>query len=132
MKERIIKGFKNDNGYIKNNDFKLVFLDEKECIVEYDVKKEGLNTLKIVHGGLLFGLADSAAGALACMSGKFPVTINSNIHYINAAKCKKLIAKATILKLGNNIGFYKVNVLDENDNMICTCNIDMFLKVYDK
>ncbi len=132
MREKIIDGYKDDNGYIKNNNFKLVELNDKECIVEYDVKKEGLNTLKIVHGGLLFGLADSAAGTLACMSGKFPVTINSDIHYINAAKCKKLIAKASILKIGTNIGYYKVDVYDENDLLICTCTINMYLKVYDK
>ena len=128
MKDIIIDGLNSDDGFIKNNDFKLVSIDDKEVIMEYIVKKEGLNALKIVHGGLLFGLCDTAAGMLACMSGKFPMTINANINYLNAAKCKKLIAKANVLKLGNHIGYYKVDVYDEKDNHICTSNIDMYLK----
>ena len=132
MKERIIDGFKNDTGFIKHNSFKLKSITKNKCIVEYDIKKEGLNTIKIVHGGLLFGLADSAAGALACMSGKFPVTINSSIHYLNTAKGKKLIAVAGILKKGNNIGYYKVDIFDENKLLLCTCNIDMYLKEYNE
>ena len=132
MNERIIDGFKKDTGFIKHNSFKLKSITEEECVVEYNVKKEGLNTIKIVHGGLLFGLADSAAGALACMSGKFPVTISSSIHYLNAAKGKKLIAVANILKKGNNIGYYKVDIFDENKMLLCTCNIDMYLKEYNQ
>ena len=132
MEEKIITEFEKDKGFIKNNKFNITSLNDKECIMEYKVSKEGLNPIKIVHGGLLFGLADTAAGTLACMTGKFPVTINSNIHYLNPAKGKKLIAKASILKQGNNIGYYKVNVYDEKNIIICTCNIDMYLQKIDK
>ena len=132
MKDKIIDGLKNDTGFINNNDFKLISINENEAVMEYVVKDTGLNTLKIVHGGLLFGLCDSAAGTLACMSGRFPVTISANINYLNPARCKKLIAKSSILKMGNNIGQFKVDIFDENDNIICTSNINMFLKNYDK
>ena len=132
MKDVIIDGFNNDKGFIKNNNFKLISVDEEKAVVEYDVMKEGLNKIKIVHGGLLFGLADTAAGTLACMSGKFPVTINASINYLNPAKCKKLTAISSVLKIGNNIGYYKVDVFDENNIIICTCNIDMFFKNLDK
>ena len=132
MEEEIIKGFNNDKGFIKNNDFKLISVDDKEVVLEYTVKKEGLNVMNIVHGGLLFGLADSAAGTLACMSGKYPLTINSSINYLNTAKCKKLIAKASVIKLGSSIGYYKVDIFDENDVIICTCNIDFYFIKKDK
>jgi uncharacterized protein (TIGR00369 family) len=62
------------------------------------------------------------------MTGKFPLTINSSISYLNQAKCEKLISKATILKQGNNIGYYKVDVFDENNTLICTCNVTMYMK----
>lgn len=132
MKEEIIERFSKDNGFIKNHNFKITELNDDECIMEYEVKESGLNPIKIVHGGLLFGLADSCAGTLACMSGKFPVTINSNIHYLNAANCKRLIAKASRLKEGNYIGYYKVDIFDENDELKCTCNVDMYMKKVDQ
>ena len=132
MKEEIINNIYKDNGFIKSNNFKIIELNDKECIMEYIIKKDGLNPIKIVHGGLLFGLADTAAGTLAGMSGKFPLTMSSNIHYLNPAKGKKIIAKATILKEGNNIGYYKVDVFDENNIIVCTCNVDMYLRKIDK
>lgn len=128
MKDIIVDGLNRDEGFIKNNNFKLISISDTEVVMEYLIKKDGLNTLKIVHGGLLFGLCDTAAGTLACMTGKFPMTINANINYLSPAKGKKLIAKASILKLGNNIGYYKVDVYDEKDNYICTSNIEMYLK----
>ncbi len=128
MKERIIDGFNSDKGFIGNNGFKVVELTESKVVLKYEVNDKGLNGLKIVHGGLLFGLADTAAGTLACMSGKYPVTISSNISYLNPAKCKTLFATAEILKDGNNIKYYKVDVKDENDLLICTCNVNMYIK----
>ena len=128
MKEEIIKGFNKDDGYSKHNGFKITKLDKKDCVMEYIVRKDGLNPIKIVHGGLLFGLADTTAGTLACMSGKFPVTINSTINYLNQANCEKLIATASILKQGNSVGFYKVDVHNEKKELLCTCNINMYLK----
>ena len=132
MKEEVIDGFNKDNGYIKTHNFKIIDLNNEECTVEYIVNDDGLNPIKIAHGGLLFGLADTTAGALACMTGKYPLTINSDIHFLNTAKCNKLISKASILKIGNNIGYFKVDIHDENKNLICTCTIDMYLKKIDK
>lgn len=132
VKEEIIKSFEKDSGFIKNNNFHITELNDTECVMEYIVNNNGLNPIKIVHGGLLFGLADTAAGTLACMTGKFPVTINSNIQYLNQADGKKIIAKASILKQGNNIGYYKVDIFDEKNTLLCTCNVDMYLKKIDK
>lgn len=132
MIEKIKDVIENSNGFMKDNEFKIISLNEKECVMEYIVKDNALNPYGMVHGGILFGFADSAAASLACMSGKYPVTIDCGVHYMNAAKCKKLIAKASLLKLGNNIGFYKVDIFDENDTLICSSNIDMYLKKIDK
>lgn len=127
MKDRILEEF-GKSGFIKDNDFKIIVLTEEECTLEYKVKDSGLNPIGIVHGGLLFGLADTTAGTLACMTGKFPLTINSTIDYLNPAKCDKLISKASILKQGNSIGYYRVDIYDEKDTLICTCNVTMYMK----
>lgn len=128
MKEEIIKGFNNSDGFVKNNNFKIVSLDDKECTIEYNVVNEGLNPAKIVHGGLLFGLADTTAGTLACMNGQMPLTTSASIQYLNPARCKKLISTSRILKLGTKLGYYVVDIYDENNIMICTVNITMYFK----
>ncbi len=126
MKEKIIDSFNNSRGFIKNNDFKIIELTNNHCIMEYKVKESGLNPYDIVHGGIIFSLADTCAGLLAFMSGKTPFTTNANINFLNKAKCKKLISESTIIKEGNTIGYYNVNIFDEKNNLIANSNINMF------
>lgn len=128
MKEKILEGFNNDNGFIKNNGFKIIELDENIAKVEYEVKSDGLNSINIVHGGVLFGLCDTTAGCLACMSGYFPMTVNSSINYVNPASKGKLTAIAKVVKSGFIFGVYSVDVYDENNKIICTSNVTMYYK----
>ena len=85
-----------------------------------------MNPYGMVHGGIIFSLADSCAGILGLMSGRRNVTTNSSINFINAAKCKKLIAIAKILDEKKSIGYYEVNVYDENKKLIATCLSNMY------
>ena len=131
MKDRIYEGFNKDNGFIKNNGFKLIELNEEEACVEYEIDNSGLNSINIVHGGILFGLADTTAGALACMSGKFPITTNASINYLNPAKKGKIIGIAKKLREGNLIGVYEVKIYDEDNTLLCISNIEMVYKNID-
>ena len=126
MKEEIMERFNNDKGFINSNGFKLTELDEEHAKMEYIIKKDGLNPIEIVHGGLLFGLADTVAGALASMSGKFPLTTSSTINYLSQAKGNKLYAVAKKLKQGNNLGYYEVLIYNDNDEIICESTINMY------
>lgn len=126
MKDEILKRYKEDNGFIGKNDFKIIDLNENTSKLEYIIKEDGLNPAKIVHGGILFGLCDTAAGVLACMNGKFPLTISANINYLKPAKGKKLTAIANKLKEGKTIGYYNVNVYNDLNELITTCNVNMF------
>jgi len=127
MKDKIIDGINNSKGFIKNNNFKIIELTKEHCIMEYKIKENGLNPYGIVHGGIIFGLADTCAGALAFMSGNIPITTSSNINYLNKAKGNYLKAEATILKEGNKIGYYNVNIYDEENVLIANSSVNMYL-----
>ena len=126
IKEEIIK--KTNVGFTIANGFKIVELTKEKAVIEYEVKESGLNPYNIVHGGMLYALADTTAGVLSCMSGRPSLTTSANINYLKAANCKKVIAKASALKVGNKIGYFRVDVFDENDTILCTCNVEMYLK----
>ena len=126
MKEKVIDGFNKENGFMKHNGFKIVELDEEHAIMEYKIKQDGLNPIDIVHGGILFGLADSCAGVLASITGKFPVTTSSNINYLSPGKGEKLIAHATILKVGKSIGYYMVDIFDDNNKKVANATVNMY------
>ena len=105
--KKIIDSIKKDTGFIDRNDFKIVKLTSNECIIEYEIKKDGLNPMGITHGGLLFGLMDTACGSLAFMTGKNCVTTSGNINYLMPVKEGKIYAirgrsgtgKTTLLSL---------------------------------
>ena len=127
MKDKVIKRFEEEKGFIYKNGFKIIELDNEHCKMEYKIKSDGLNPYEIVHGGILFGLADTAAGALASMSGKYPVTMNSTISYLKKARGKRIYAISKILKQGNRIGYYVVDIYDDSDELVCNASVNMYL-----
>lgn len=132
MVEKIKESFETGNGFMAKNEFKITKLTKDICVMEIKNREEFLNPYGIVHGGILFGSADSAAGALACMSGKMPVTLNASMNYLSMCKGSKIIVEATILKQGNNIGYYNVNIYDEEKKLVAQANVNMYLKDYEK
>ena len=115
---------KSNVGFIKANGFEIVSITKDKVELKYIAKKSGLNPMGIIHGGLLFGLADTAAGTLAFTTGKKCVTTSCNMNYLKPA-LKKVTATATILKIGKNIGYYYVE-LKENNTLVATANVNMF------
>jgi len=126
MKEKIIEFTSKDDGFTKKNGFKITDLTNEHCIMEYKIKKDGLNPYGIVHGGVLFGLADTCAGTLAVMNGKIPLTTSANINYYNKANGSKVIAESTVLKEGNKIGYYNVNLYDEKNILLASATVNMY------
>ncbi len=128
LKEYIKERFGNDNGFIANHDFKVVSLTDEEAVLSYKIKDSGLNPQNTVHGGLLFGLADTCAGMLACMTGRFPVTTTASMNYLRPGVEGTISAVAKALKVGKTIGYYSVEIFDEENNLIATSQVNMFFK----
>ena len=51
-----------------------------------EIEERHLNLMGAVHGGALFTIADTAAGAAAFSTGKLAVTLDAQINYIRFAK----------------------------------------------
>lgn len=104
-----------NNGFNKLLGMKLVEVENGRAVISMEVKPEHFNPAGIVHGGVLFSLADSAAANAAVSYGNKVVTVNSDIKYLRAVtnKTKVLTATAKELKHGKNICFYEVVI--QND-----------------
>ena len=116
----------NDNGFIKNNNFNILKVEENYCELEGKITENSLNPFGIAHGGYIFGLADTAAGIAAMTNGKKAVTINSTIDYFNAGKGEYLKAIAKCLKSGKNIANFEVFIYDEKNTLIAKSNINYY------
>jgi acyl-CoA thioesterase len=72
-----------------------------------------LNGVGMVHGGVLFTLADYTFSAAANSHGRLAVSISASISYINAGKSGTLTATAKELAVNSKVGTYAVEIKDD-------------------
>ena len=113
-------------GFISANNYKVLNVENHYCEMEGIITETSMNNLNIVHGGYIFGLADTTAAIAAMTEGEKVVTVDSNINYLKPAKSSKLFAKASPIKLGKTISVYEVLISDENSNLIAKATITYF------
>ncbi len=126
MKKEVEELLNKDKGFINNQNFKIEDCNEEFVKMSYEIKQEGMNPYDIVHGGVLFGLADTTSGVLAAIHNKKCVTTSATINYLSPAKKGKIYAVAKVLKEGKSIGYYIVDIYDEEDNLLVSANFNMY------
>lgn len=126
IEKKIIDVTLEENRFINTNNYKLVELNDDYCKLEGTITESSLNPYGIAHGGYIFGLADTAGGAVARMSGCDPVTSTSNITFLRKAKGNKLVAVARPLKRGRTLTNCEVEIFDEEDKLIAKVIIEYF------
>jgi acyl-CoA thioesterase len=107
-----------DNGFMSYNGLYVVEAKENYVKIGVDITEKSLNPFGIVHGGLIYTLADSAMGIALATTGRSGVTLNSTIDYLTPGKGKKLFADTEIVKDGKSIVVFRVNIKDENDTLV--------------
>lgn len=87
-----------------------------------------MNAGNRVMGAVYYTMADFAfavANNYETESG-ITVTLSSQINFLGAAKGKKLIAEAKVLKDGRNTSFYQIDVSDELGTQIAAVSSNGF------
>ena len=126
LTEKAKEVLSKDCGFIAANNYSVLKLEENYCEMEGIITENSYNPYGIVHGGYLFGLADTIGGLAARASGRNAVTINSNIDYLKACRGGKVKAIAKCLKTGKTISVYEVFLYDETENLIAKASLSYF------
>ena len=71
------------------------------------IDEQILNVHGFVHGGALFSLADTVAGAASFATGRDSVTLTGTINYIKPGTGGKLIGIAQEISRGRTTGVYE-------------------------
>ena len=102
---------REEPGFIKEMGMELVELEEGYCKGKIVLSQKHNNPMGTVHGGLIFGLADTIGGRAAMSYGDKVVTLNSNICYLNpAAKTEYIEAEANVVRNGRTTAVYDVMI----------------------
>lgn len=96
-------------------------LDIREgfCRLKFTVKEEMLNGFGIVHGGIIFGAADSAF-AFACNShGRVSVALDVAISFLKPSRLgETLTVEANEIHTGYKTSFYDITITNEEDAIV--------------
>ena len=122
MTKEVKDTLKDIKGFIGNNNYNVIKVEEGYCELEGVISETSYNNMNIVHGGYIFGLADTAAG-IAALSNVFGsdvniVTVDANINYFKPAKGERLVAKASVIKPGKTISVIEVEIYNDNNDMV--------------
>jgi acyl-CoA thioesterase len=79
-----------------------------------------LNTLGIVHGGIICSLADIAMGQaiIGAQDKQTVVTVDLKTTFIKGAKGNYLIAEAQVVKKGQSLNHIDCLIYDENEELV--------------
>ncbi|HOP75215.1 MAG TPA: PaaI family thioesterase [Bacillota bacterium] len=125
--EKFKEWFNHRDMFSVKSGIKLVELGEGYSKVEMELDETGKNYFGTMHGGLLFTLADTAAGTSTVYLGRQAVTLSGNAEYIKPALSGKVIAEARVISQGKTIVRCEVEVHSETGALYCKCHFTMFL-----
>lgn len=115
---------------------KTLVIEDMKIIKAYDGKSElslrvtenMLNVHDMVHGGVIFTLADSASGAACVSYGKKIVTLSSNMNFLKSIDTGTMIATGEVVHNGNSAMVVDVKVSrQEDDKLLATASFTMFV-----
>lgn len=119
---------RESNGFIRHNGIRIVSVDEEKSVLEAAVTDASRNVWGGVHGGFLYAMADTAAGAFARINySQHNVTLNGSINYLRSTvQSKTLTAVGRAVRVGGHIGFFEVNITDDTGALIARAEINMY------
>ncbi|HHT7795245.1 TPA: PaaI family thioesterase [Streptococcus suis] len=110
------------------DDYQVTMLNEKEVLLTTKVTEKSLNPYGMAHGGFLFTLADSVAGLTTVARGSYSVTLQSNIHYMKAAKLGDTLSViGSCTHDGSRTKVVEVKIENQDKQLLASASFTMFV-----
>jgi uncharacterized domain 1 len=106
---------------------RLTDIREGYARVEMTLDENGMNYMGTMHGGLLYTMADVAAGTAVVSRGKQGVTLSANTDYIRPAHRGKVTAVARVIAFGRTICRTQVDIHGQDGTLYAKSSITMFI-----
>lgn len=86
-----------------------------------------MNVLGVIHGGVLFSLADTTSGASVAGYGTRVTTVNGTINYLKAGKdTAKITSEAQVVKHGKTFSVTDCRVYDDKGQLLVTTTMTFY------
>ncbi len=118
--------FMREIPYLRHDGIVIDCIEADHAVLHVDMRPELANPYGMAHGGLLFTLIDTAAGAAARTDGREYVTLNANVNYLRNTTTGKITADAHLVRRGKTATVVDVVVTDEKGIRLTTGTVTMF------
>ena len=98
------------------------------AVGEIVLKPWHMNILGIVHGGVLYSLADTVGGTAAMTGRDYAVpTVDGTIHYLKAGKnISKIIARAQEIQNGYAFSVCECKIYDDKETLLASATMTYY------
>lgn len=89
------------------------------CKLKCSISSQMLNGFEVVHGGIIFSLADTALAFSAATTGRVGLALDNSISYTKKAKLNDtLTATSEAISITHHTGLFKINITNQHSEII--------------
>ena len=110
--------FINRDSFAKHLGVEILEASDGRAKGKMDIRPYHLNSAGTLHGGAIFGLADSVFSAASNSYGTLAMAINVSISYFRAVREGTLIAEAKEVSINPKLATYLITIKDKDQNTI--------------
>lgn len=114
------------NAFAAFNHLELEHVEEDYAVFRLTVHPESKNPFGFVHGGLLAGMADNAAGYAAHTDGRTYVTQSSHLTYLHNQAEGIVRCSGRVLHRGKTVCLVRVDITGEDGRLLATGEVVYF------
>lgn len=105
------------NPFLRHNHMQAVHVSKERAVVQAQMCPELRNSMGGVHAGLMFSMAEIAAGLLARSNGSRQVTLDTTFRYLRNSTSDGVIeAEAVYIKRGRTITMCRAYVREQGSD----------------
>jgi acyl-CoA thioesterase len=98
---------------------KIVFVSHGLCELQCTITKSMMNGFDVVHGGVIYSLADTALAFSAATDGRVALALDNSISYTKKARLgDTLTARSEALNLTRRTGLFDVKITNQDSEII--------------
>ena len=100
---------------------RLVAAEPRRVVLSFRAREHHLQAHRVVHGGVMATLADTAGGLATYMSippGTRVATVEMKINFLEAVEKGTVTAEARVIRCGRNFSVVDCDVRDETERLV--------------
>ena len=111
----------NQDEFSKWMGISLIEIRENYCLIEMPIRKEMINGLKTVHGGVTFSFAESALAFSSINTGEAADALNCMINFTRAVKLgDTLIAESILMANTRKTAVYDITITNQHKIVVAS------------